>query len=448
MSTAIWAGAAERVITPPVGLDMTGFGGRPSGTLGVHDDLYARALVLAEAGAAPERRIALVSTDLLSLGFDIVARVRDGVRAATGIAPDGLFLNSTHTHHGPVSIHLRGLGRRDDAYVAALERNLVGVVADAAARLAPARLAAGRAPVQLGVNRRVRRPDGRTDFGENWDAPADKAVRVLRVETAAGRPLAIVFNHACHALFVGSMNLLTTADFVAYSAAALREALGPGLLPVFLQGCAGNINPVQGGQATFDLAERMGRRLAEAAHAAWQTATPLLGPLHAARRIIRLPLADPPSVEEARRRLDQEQQRLREVKATCTIRGHIEVQEGFVEWAEKLVALAGEGARPRFQDFELQALAVGSEFGLLGMPGEVFVEYAQQIEAASPFPHTMVLAYHNGCIGYVPTAAAFPEGGYEVNTAILLYGDLMMKPESEALIVREAVELLRQVRPA
>ena len=80
------------------------------------------------------------------------------------------------------------------------------------------------------------------------------------------------------------------------------------------------------------------------------------------------------------------------------------------------------------------------------MPGEVFFEYAEQIEAASPFTHTMVLAYHNGCIGYVPTATAYAEGGYKVVEAIRYYGTLMMKPESGRLLVSAAVDLLSGLR--
>ncbi len=48
------AGAAEAVITPPLGVDMTGFGGRPGPASGVYRDLYVRTLVL-ELGGAPKR---------------------------------------------------------------------------------------------------------------------------------------------------------------------------------------------------------------------------------------------------------------------------------------------------------------------------------------------------------------------------------------------------------
>ncbi|MSS72374.1 MAG: hypothetical protein EXS64_12920 [Candidatus Latescibacteria bacterium] len=438
----IFAGAAEVAITPPVGLDMTGFGGRPSGNVGVHDDLYARAVVLADLEGPS--RVALVSMDLCSLDFDIVESVRQRVFAQTGIEPDRLFLNATHTHHGPATINLRGLGCRDARYVSGLVEKLTEVVHEANGRLVPASLLAGRAPVQIGVNRRVRTGDGGTRFGENETAAADREVRVLRVEDAHGAPVAAVFNHAVHPICVGRTNLLISADFVGYAADQVRKALGRGGIPVFLQGCAGNINPWKGGQDTFEQAELLGRQLGDAVVTAWEKATPLRAPLtpEAARKTTRLPLCDPPPVREARAALEHARQRLDELRATCDNRGPVWVQEGNVEWAGKVLALAEEGRRPRFQDFELQALTIG-DFALVGMSGEVFFEIAQQIEAASPFRHTMVLAYHNGCIGYVPTAEAFPEGGYEVIDAIRLYGTLMMRPESEAWIVREALGLLQ-----
>ena len=88
-----------------MGVDMTGFGGRPPGCSGVHEDLYARALVIADKEKGS--RVAIVATDLCSLDFNIVERVREGVLAATGIDADRLLLNSSHSHHGPVRLSLR-----------------------------------------------------------------------------------------------------------------------------------------------------------------------------------------------------------------------------------------------------------------------------------------------------------------------------------------------------
>jgi len=55
------------------------------------------------------------------------------------------------------------------------------------------------------------------------------------------------------------------------------------------------------------------------------------------------------------------------------------------------------------------------------------------------------MAYANGNIGYIPDARAYPEGGYEVDHAIRFYGDTMLAPESEKLILDSALGLLKQL---
>jgi len=77
------AGVAVANITPPVGVDMTGFGGRPSGAIGIHDDIFAKALVLDDGN----HQLIIVTSDLLSLDFDLVKRIRDLIEANIGIPP-------------------------------------------------------------------------------------------------------------------------------------------------------------------------------------------------------------------------------------------------------------------------------------------------------------------------------------------------------------------------
>jgi len=65
---------------------------------------------------------------------------------------------------------------------------------------------------------------------------------------------------------------------------------------------------------------------------------------------------------------------------------------------------------------ELQAMRIG-EAALLGAPMEVFSELGAAVAEQSPFPWTAVSGYTNGSTGYLPTADAFDEGGYEVEMA-------------------------------
>ena len=85
MAGQLTAGAGRVVITPPVGINLSGFAGRAPSN-GVHDDLYATALVLSEERDHP---VALVTLDLLGMyGDDIGPAIKDRVQAVTGIPPE------------------------------------------------------------------------------------------------------------------------------------------------------------------------------------------------------------------------------------------------------------------------------------------------------------------------------------------------------------------------
>src|SRR5437899_4743862 len=75
-----FAGAASIAITPEVRPDgppiwLAGFG-QDRAASGVHDDLYARALVLGTG----TRSVAIVALDLIGLFHDEVVRIREEVR--------------------------------------------------------------------------------------------------------------------------------------------------------------------------------------------------------------------------------------------------------------------------------------------------------------------------------------------------------------------------------
>ena len=62
---------------------------------------------------------------------------------------------------------------------------------------------------------------------------------------------------------------------------------------------------------------------------------------------------------------------------------------------------------------EIQAIRIG-DVGLVGVPGELFVEIGLAIKAASPAPLTAIVGYANDWQGYFPTPGAYEEGEYEV----------------------------------
>jgi hypothetical protein len=59
------------------------------------------------------------------------------------------------------------------------------------------------------------------------------------------------------------------------------------------------------------------------------------------------------------------------------------------------------------------ALSIG-DLAISLLPGEVFLRLGMQIKESSPFKHTLVSAYNNVSLQYIPTADQFPEGEFEV----------------------------------
>src|SRR5579871_1133926 len=192
---ALHAGVARAIITPPVGIPMVGFAGRGP-VEGVHDDLTATAVALASG----DRRAIIVAADVLGFPERVVVEVRAEIERRTGIPPHSMLLCASHTHYGP------SLGGDDPAdlppdvaaYLGLLKHHLAGAAQAALAHLEPATVGFGEGVSYIGINRRERRPDGEIVLGNNPDGACDRQVRVVRLDTAAGRPLAALVNFACH----------------------------------------------------------------------------------------------------------------------------------------------------------------------------------------------------------------------------------------------------------
>ena len=435
--TKFKAGIAVANITPPVGVDMTGFGGRPSGAIGIHDDIFAKVLVLDDGN----QQLVIVTSDLLSLDFDLVKRIRELIKTNVGIPSEKVMLNSSHTHSGPATITLRGLGKRDEDYIDVLVKKIAGATQEAYNKRMDAKLGFGRTQVQIGVNRRQKRDDGNMALGVNPEGPVAPYVDVVRVDNAEGNPIAIFFSHAAHPVVLGGSNLLISADYPGY-AMRLVEQVESGSVAMFGQGCCGNINSNPVGR-TFEDARRLGTILGAAVIGEIeQIETNHDVVLQSRSKMIDLPLQEPLEKSEAEALVERYQKELSDLKARGEGRPQTYMAQGMLEWAQDMLKLSRE-PKPYTQAFEIQVMQLG-DVAIVALTGEVFVELALEIDARSPYQQTIVLGYTNGCIGYVPNEAAYPHGGYEVSTAYRYYGTLMLKPETDKQIRDAAVELMRE----
>ena len=447
------AGTARVVITPPVGIHLTGFAGRAP-SLGVHDDLYATALVL--AGHDGER-VVLVSLDVLGMYGDHVApAIKAEVERATGIPGDRILLTCTHTHYGPVLTDHQEGGDAPIAvaYRAALPHYVSGVVSAAIAALRPVTLAAGRGHVKIGINRRELR-EGRIVLGQHPDGPLDSEVLVWRFDAAptpdtpapdaplgwlrhAPDTVATIVSYACHPVSLGGSMRYMTADFPGIARAEVERLVGGTCL--FLQGACGNINPSLM-LPEWDVPLRLGRALGAEAARATLFAEPVEAlPLRFNRRAAGLPALLPASLEAGERLIaQQEAERARLLSQSTPSPGRLWWVEQVLERARAGVESLRTGRPLPPVEGTYAALRLG-ETALVSNPTELFCEIGMEIKRASPFTHTAVVGYTDAAIGYVPTRAAYPDGGYEVERAS------RVGPDAADLLRDVSLDLLRSLK--
>ena len=410
--SALMAGAAESVITS--------IKDKPE----VYAELYARALVLADG----ETQLAIVTADFGQFPLWYNKELLDAIESATGIPPEHVVINCSHTHNAP-GVDGRWITEESEAWLATCLAELVKNAADA---LEPTTLRVGRAPVQIGYNRRVMNDEGYITMAPNPEGSVVPWVDVLGAYDANGEIIAVLFSHAAHPVIVHwSSEEEMGADYPGYAVEHLRNFLDlkPESILMFAQGCAADINgyPLRGGFSACDVA---GFTLAFATHQALKIAEEVpAAPLKAVSVLVNLPFRDPPSVAECKQLIEE-----------------------FPD-DERYVALleVAESNEERALPFPMSAFAVGDTLCFLSVSHELFSEYQLFVDETSPFSHTFVFGYTNGSEVYVATKEAYELGlraGYEAgprNHALSGPYRLALPPSVEERIHTEITELLGQL---
>ena len=433
-------GAAAVVITPAMGAPMAGYYSARAAE-GVHDDLYARAIVFEQDG----QKAALVSCDLISMPHAVTADARKLIaQQVPGLTPERVMISATHTHTGP---SLPTGSSRDPSeekpgaiarqYVQSLPELIARSIKDADAKLAPARASVGTGREErLSFNRRFHMKDGTV----GWNAgklnpnivrpagPVDPAVPVVYFEATDGKPIATYVNFAMHLDTVGGLKV--SADYPFALSALLARVKGPGMLTVFTIGTAGDINHVdvsnKDPQKGPEEANRIGTILAGEVIKTYARMKPVRTTApRAGREVLKLDLAPVTADDVARARKTA-------VKFGKDAPTFLERVHAF-----KVLDVAAREGKPL--EAEVQVIALGDDLAFVALPGEIFVELGLAVKEASPFANTIIAELANGSVGYVPTRKAYEQGNYEPVSARCAAG-------SGEKIAETAVKLLNELK--
>jgi neutral ceramidase len=437
------AGVASTDITPPPGGMMDGYGSRLTPSQGVHDPLFARALVLDYGDAA----CAIVGCDLLGVHPWLTAELRRRAGKSLGIAEDAVLLAATHDHAGPVGLRAGMFSRLDEALAEATVAKIISAVERAWAARRPVMLKTGAAEVDtIGMNRRD--PAG----------PTDATLRVVLFDGEDG-PVASLLNFACHATVLSGANLLLSGEFPGVACRIVEAAMGAPA--VYLNGACGDVNPMwmrqdfasveRAGQAVGGAAVRLLADLRAAgdglrAHnIRWdefpERAVPgrLVEPrLRVVRRDIDLPFREFLSEAEYVSRIEAVQSEADHHPAASPARREAMAQLSRLSGERWAAAWSRHSGESGVHHTELQAISLGDGVALLALPGEFFAETGALIRRDAGIEQLLLACYANDYAGYIVPEHTYDEGGYES-------GVTFFTGEAEAIIRAASLELLREV---
>lgn len=417
------AGIAKVNITPEESLYMGGYDEscRSDPSDGTSGSIYIRALVFDNGST----RLAFIEIDVVGLG-DSYTRLRKLIEAEAGIPYGNIMLGAVHNHAAPV------VGRRnsESAWVKSFDGNVLKAVRNAINDLEPVRIGGGAGTSYISMNRRkkmdeiesyltfdennssqsygkcktsepvmIREMAGVFRLGANPDGHIDENVGIMRIDKLSGEPKAVFVNYACHGTSLGGRNNTISPEWNGHMLEYVEKNI-PGVIGIFAQGAAGDINPrFVGGldgykdnlQNTANLGYEIGREVVNVFNRI-KTDHPISSEIKIVHEDIVCPLKYDRVVKDFK---------------NTTI------------------------------DVPTTAIRI-DEFAWVTFPGEMFHEIGQVIKSSTHARYPFLLGYCNGSVGYLPTQQAYSEGGYEPWTS-------RFAPVTEKIFITGVEKMLLQL---
>jgi len=454
--------------------------------------MHVRVLVISNE----DTDVVLITVDAVAIGEighignDYLPNVRAAIKNELEIDPSQVIVNASHCH-GIIC---------DD-----IEQRTIRAVRQAASARVPVRIGAGTASEdRVMENRRLTLKSGKViDVRHAYALPPDEKIAavgpvdpeigLLRLDRLDGTPLAVVYNFACHPI-QGVPSGANTADMTGFASELVEETLGHHAVALFVQGCAGDINPVS--YKAVDRprsAEVLGNFLGLSALEGLRKVQPSddtrlkivnetlalpradLGQrivsLNAERDelvrslqgtflnldsflplIVKYRLADPFPSASAYEYLRQQQRGRHELKHLDKVnRANIDAYIRNVRVMEQITRINTNlrllekhqqqmlASGRRTINAELTALRIGN-FVLTTFPGELTVRIGLNIKQRSSHPLTFVAGYTNGYLYYAPTAKQLGNvGGAQEDS------DCLLAPQWQELYETKVAEVLADI---
>ncbi len=423
----------EADITPPLGTPLCDALCQPAKE--IVDPLSARGIVVLTG----DKPIVLCALDWVGIGNSGYDHFRDKLAQAAGTTRERVCVHCLHQHDAPgcdfeADDLLVPYGLGGKLFNPAFSRTAADRIAAAIRKAleqpsAITHVGTGKAKVvQVAATRRVMGPDGKVKYVRT-SSTKDPKVRAEPEGVYDPYVQVLSFWNGEHA--VASLTYYAThpqsyycqggvsCDFPGL-ARGLRDKDTPGVLHVHFNGAGGNVTAGKyndGNPANrMILAGRLAKGMKEA-YDAMQRVPVSAADIDYRVRKVALPLSKLYNTKELKERVADDKQQLP---------ARLRAARNYV-WARRCEA--GE-------TIDLTCLRVGPAYAL-HMPGELFVEYQLEAQKMRPQSTVLMAAYGDYGPGYIGTAIAYTQGGYETGPVS------RVAPEVEDVLMRAMRELLQ-----
>jgi len=414
------AGVCKDIITPPIGTSLAGYAFEKLPSIGIHDQLWVRTVVMEEGST----RVALAVCDIIGFDGYLIDKVKGYVLERINIPKENIVVVATHTHAGPVGLF--GF-QENDGIMSHVIGPYVGFKPDECLIDIIARKIAG---AFLHATNNMRHVTAGTltgyidEIGKNRIDPRgtnDPEVTVTLLQSGSG-PLCILYSYACHPTVLHQENRYISADFPGFSNTQLESITSA--LPVYMTGAAGDISTrYTRREKSFDEVKRFGSILAGETIKILNVISPEeVRDLILLSKKVKLPVKKLPPREHILENLKDAQDHLERIRGQNATPAEVKTAETHVEGLKIALDLIEGGGLNRLDqiEIELKLLRIGNT-AFLFIPGEMFVQIGKAMKAyalsKNYFLH--VCCYANGYIGYIPTGEAFKNRDYESLVAII-----------------------------
>lgn len=376
-------------ITPSTPQWLRGYNPRQS--TGVLDSLYIRIVALDDGKTV----FYLVSSEIVGMPSPEYDRVASILKKRHGIDPLNVWWAATHTHSAPeIAAHYAGIPypsmanrvklasqhEIDTAYSAELGRKIIAGILEARRRLVPARIGVGWGFSQANINRRAIDVNGKASLGLNPDGAVDRKIGIIRLETTTGKPIALIVNYPMHGTVMNGENTLISGDAPGVVADYVEKQIGAPVL--YINGAAGNLAPIY-------------------------SVYPNARSGHLSQ--FRVLLGD--RILEAEKKITSFTDAVKLNTGSVVVETPRRPDLGWSKDLGNYTSTTASGIN--MVRLPVRFLRINDDIAIWSAPVEMFCEISNGIRERSPFPYTFYFGYTNGSLGYLPTAAAWENEGYE-----------------------------------